>query len=213
MSHASEYLVGHGSAGAVGRFRAVAPLACRRGDRVVIRTPTGLDVGVVRCPATAQHARLLDDPEPGELLRLVTPEDDAIAAGARQRGQQLFDDAQRLAAELQLPLQILDVEVQFDGHRVTLYSARWAACDERPLVSQLSKRYEVLVALRDLGLPEGASACGKPDCGNSGGGCTTCATGGGCASGCGSKGLANDVREYFSGLRQQMEKSQRVPLA
>ena len=85
--------------------------------------------------------------------------------------------------------------------------------DERPLVSQLSKRYEVLVALRDLGLPEGASACGKPDCGNSGGGCTTCATGGGCASGCGSKGLANDVREYFSGLRQQMEKSQRVPLA
>jgi len=212
MSHASEYLVGHGSAGAVGRFRSAVPLQYRRGDRVVIRTPTGLDVGMVRCAATAQHARLLDDPEPGELLRLVTVEDDAIAAGARQRGQQLFEEARRLAEELALPLAILDVEVQFDGHRVTLYSARWAACDERPLVSQLSKRYEVMVALRDLGVPDGASACGKPDCGSSSGGCTSCATGG-CATGCGSKGLAGDVREYFSSLRQKMEKSQRVPLA
>ena len=128
-----------------------------------------------------------------------------------ERGRRLFDDARRLAAELGLPLEILDVEVLLDGHQVTLFFLRAADCDERPLVSALSKKYEVLVSLRDLALPAGASACGKPDCKQDSGGCTTCTTGG-CSTGCGSKTTAREVQEYFLGLRQKMEASPRTPL-
>lgn len=200
----TEYVVSHGSAGDFGRFAAAGPLACERGDRVVVRTRRGLEVGAVLCAATPQHATHLPETA-GELLRRVTPEDEQIAAGVRAREQQLFTDARQLAAELALPLEVLDVETTLDGHQVTLFFLRWAEADERPLVSALSKKYEAMVALRDLALPAGASGCGKPGCGS--GGCGS----GGCGS-CG-KGNSTDVQEYFAGLRQQLERRQRVPLA
>ncbi len=203
-----EYLVSHGSAGDFGRFRAVDELPHCRGERVVLRTQRGVEIGAVLCAATSAHARMLDETFVGELLRAASEEDERIVAGVRAREQRLFEDARTLAAELKLPLQILDVEVLLDGHQVTLYYLREADCDERPLVSALSKKYEALVAMRDLALPAGASACGKPDCGS--GGCTSCGTGGGCSS-CG-KTLGKEVKEYFAGLRQQME-TRRVPLA
>jgi hypothetical protein len=147
----------------------------------------------------------------GELLRTATLEDEQIAAGLFHRTQQLFDDGRRLTAELKLPLEIFDVEVSLDGHQVTLFYVRWQECDERPLVRALSQKYEALVALHDLGLPVGATGCGRPDCGQQAGGCTTCSTGGGCST-CG-KTMGTDVREYFAGLRQKMEERRRVSLA
>ena len=209
----TEYLVNYGHAGDIGRFRPTEPLSCQRGDRVIIRTPRGLELGSVLCECTAQQAQLLDGALVGELLRPVSEEDAKIAAGISNRGRMLLDDARGLIAELALPLEILDVEITLDGHRVTLYHVRWADCDERPLVSALSKKYEAMVGLRDLALPAGANACGRPDCGNQGGGtCSNCSSGG-CSTGCGSKTLTKEVQEYFRGLRQQMERQQRVPLA
>jgi cell fate regulator YaaT (PSP1 superfamily) len=206
----TEYLVSHGSAGAIGRFRCEPPIACRRGDSVVIRTERGLELGVVLCPATTRHEHLLKDAPAGALLRHPTAEDEQIAAVLRERQQLLFDDARRLAAELQLPLEVLDVEATLDGHQVTLYYLRWAECDERPLVSALSRKHEALVAMRNLALPEGASGCGRPDCGHDKGGCSSCSSGG-CGT-CG-KTIGKDVQEYFAGLRRQMESSRRVSLA
>ncbi len=205
------YLVSHGSAGELGVFQSKEPLDCRRGDRVVVRRPAGLAVGVVLCPAAERHLRILDGAEGGVLLRRATAEDESILAAAALRAQRVFDDGRRLAAEMNLPLEILDVEVPLDGQQVTLYFVRWAECDERPLIAALSKKYEALVALRDMAVPAGASACGKADCGKSGGGCTSCGVGG-CATGCGSKAKAREVSEYFQGLRRKMEASGRVPL-
>ena len=36
-----EYLVSYGNLGDFGRFRAAAPLACRRGQKLVVRSPRG----------------------------------------------------------------------------------------------------------------------------------------------------------------------------
>jgi cell fate regulator YaaT (PSP1 superfamily) len=202
----SEYLVNHGCSAELGRFRATESF--RRGERVVVRSQRGLEMGEVLCPCTPRHTENLGDGFVGELLRRASAADEAIAAGLSERAQRLFDDGRRLAGELALPLEIFDVEITLDGHQVVLYHVRWQECDERPLVRALSRQYETLVALRDLGLPVGASGCGAADCGQKdGGGCSTCGTGGGCSS-CG-KGLGQDVKEYFTGLRQQMEEKQR----
>jgi cell fate regulator YaaT (PSP1 superfamily) len=206
----NEYLVSHGSSGELGRFQTAEPLELRRGDRVVVRTPRGLELGEVLCPSTPRHTRAMVDAAVGELLRRAGAEDETIAAGVVERAQQLFEDSRRLTAELGLPLEVVDVEVLLDGHHVTIYFVRLKPCDERPLVRALSKKYEALVALHDLALPAGASACGRPDCKNDGGGCTSCGTGGGCST-CG-KSTGKDVQEYFAGLRRKME-DRRVPLA
>ena len=77
----NEYLVSYGHAGAIGRFRSSVSLTARRGDRVVIRTAAGVEIGAVMCAATTRHAQMLETGAVGELLRLVAPEDLAIAQG------------------------------------------------------------------------------------------------------------------------------------
>src|SRR5262245_33047456 len=95
-----EYLVSFGSAGEFTRFRPVQPVACRRGDRVVVRGPQGLELGVVMCPVTPAHIRHLSQTQPGELLRLANAEDEHTAEQVRRRSQDFYEDCSRLIAEM-----------------------------------------------------------------------------------------------------------------
>jgi hypothetical protein len=205
----SEYLVSHGVSGDFSRFRAVPPVTYRRGDRVVVRTYVGLELGVVLCPATTDHDRFLSRTGQGELLRQASTDDLRAAKLASQRGQRLFEDARLGAAELDLPLEIMDVEVLLDGEHAVIHHLRPAECDYRPLVSALSRRHDVSIVMQNLALPasEHGAGCGRPDCGQAGGGgCSSCGTDGGCSSGsCGKATRKEDVAAYLASLRDQME--------
>src|SRR5262245_57559591 len=130
MQGVSEYLISHGGSGALGRFAPQPPLECGRGDRVVVESRRGLELGVVLCPVTPRHARLLPDPAVGRLIRRAGAEDEEAARRLRARSHQLFADGRRLAAELRLPIEILDVELLLDGRRAVVQHLRWAGCDE-----------------------------------------------------------------------------------
>ena len=65
-----DYLLNYGSAGDFGPFHSEEPLACRRGDRVVVRSHRGQELGVVMRPATEEHARLLEGKFVGQILSL-----------------------------------------------------------------------------------------------------------------------------------------------
>jgi hypothetical protein len=196
----AEYLVGYGLRGDFGRFRPEHPLACPRGARVVVHTPRGLEVGRVLREATPGHARFLPNTTLGRLLRVLGPDDERQALTLAERGGQLLVRANALAGERGLPLEVLDVEVLLDGAHAVLHQVRAAACDVRPLVSTLSREFDLQVSLADLAEPpeedHGCGSCGA-------GGCGSCGSGG-----CGTCGSADprEVREYFAGLRQQMER-------
>jgi hypothetical protein len=189
----SEYLLGYGVAGDFGRFRPVRPLTLGRGDRAVVRSHRGLELAEVLCPARPGHARFLPNTTVGSLLRPAAPEDEATALRMRERGQRLFEDGRLLAAELGLPLAILDAEVLLDG--------------EHGVVHHLS-RHDLRLILHNLHTA-GATAsdeeehgCGREGCGRSaGGGCDTCGTGG-CGT-CGT-GVSADLQAHFLELRRQM---------
>src|SRR5579884_3122172 len=138
---AVEYLVGYGQCGDFGRFRAAATLSCRRGARVVVNTPRGVEVGTVLREATPRHAHFLPNTTVGALLRPCTPDDETALDRLRDRGQELFERARALAAELALPLEPIDVEVLLDGTHAVLHHLRFADCDVRPLVSTLSREF------------------------------------------------------------------------
>jgi cell fate regulator YaaT (PSP1 superfamily) len=199
---AVEYLLSYGLLGEFGRFRASPPVLCRRGNRAVVRTHRGLEIGQVLCPATPRHAHYLPNTTVGSLLRLVTVEDEQKLAPQRQRALEVLDRAGRLTGELQLPLEFLDSEMLLDGEHVVLQQLRWGECDVRPLVSTLSREFALHVLLQDLGRQaEEAEAhgCGREDCGK--GHCSSCSSGG-CSS-CGSSEM--DMKAYFAELRQKME--------
>jgi hypothetical protein len=198
-----EYLVGYGLAGDFGRFRPGRPLTCARGGRVVVRSPRGLEVGVVLREATPGHALFLPNSTVGTLLREATPEDDRQEEAMRGRAARLLDRGTALTESLGLPLELLDAEVLLDGGQAVLHFLRGQECDPRPLVSTLSREFEVQVSLVDLAQPreeEEHHGCGN--CGSEGG-CGSCGSGG-----CGSCGSARpeEVQAHFAELRQQMER-------
>ena len=97
MIATEEYLVSYGNSGEFARFKPATTAAFRRGDRVVVRTYQGRELGMVLCPAQPDHAPFLSRTALGELLRRVTEEDERHAEQARLLGQRLFDEAGRLA--------------------------------------------------------------------------------------------------------------------
>jgi cell fate regulator YaaT (PSP1 superfamily) len=206
-----EYILSYGVAGEFGRFRPVRPIDARRGDRAVVRTCRGLEVAEVLCVARPSHATFLPNTTVGRLLRLVSPEDEAIADRAKARAAELFDAARQVAGELGLPLEVLDAEVLLDGEQAVLHHLSWDSFDERELVGRLGGRFDLRVMLHSLktAAEEAEDGCGKENCG--GGNCSSCGSGG-CGT-CTSHELS-DLRDHFAGLREQMEarNASRTPL-
>jgi cell fate regulator YaaT (PSP1 superfamily) len=214
-----DYLVTYGCAGDFSRFRAASDAVFRRGDRVVVRTFQGLDLGEVLCPFTPGHAQFLSGTAPGELLRAATPEDEEAARLGRERAQQIFADACRLGRELALPLEILDVEVALDGRHAVVHHLRREAFDDHPLLRALSRTHDLVISMDNLALAEAAAGqdeggCGRPDCGREGGGggCSSCGTGGGCATGCGKAMRPEDVAALLTGLGTRTNAPSRMSL-
>lgn len=212
----AEYLVHHGAGGHLGRFRAATPTALARGVAVVVRGRRGLELGEVLC--AAEGKAVLPDPYVGELLRRATTDDLTAADRQREFGHRLCADAERLAAEAGLPLAVVDLEVLLDDRQAVLHVLRLGPCNEGPLLAELGERHGLIVRLYDLAetppaVPDAADhledvGCGKENCGSGAGGCDSC--GSGCSS-C-SSGAADELANYFAGLRAQMEQHQRVPL-
>ena len=161
-------------------------MTCRRGDRLVVRSHRGQEIGTVMRQANAGHTEFLEDRFVGLVLRKASTNDLELADRMRTRSSHIFEDARCFAAEFALPLEILDAEVMLDGRQAILHHLRWAECDSRPLMDAVSERYHLLVSLHDMALPKTPQeaekgGCGEPNCG--GGNCGSCSTGG-----CGSCG-------------------------
>jgi PSP1 C-terminal conserved region len=208
----AEYLVSYGTSGEFARFRSAAPTPFQRGDRVVVRTHQGVELGVVMCPAQPDHAPFLSRTALGELLRATTEKDDQQAEEFARFGQRILEDAARLTAELALPLVILDVEVLLDGQQAIVHHLRQVDCDYRSLVSALSRKHDLHIVMNNMALPkEPVVGCGEPNCGQLTGGCQSCGSGGGCST-CGKGVKKEDVAAHLSALRQLMEQRSRTPL-
>jgi len=211
MIATAEYLVSYGSSGEFARFRPGSGVDFQRGDRVIVRTHQGLELGVVLCPAQSEHAPFLSRTAQGELLRTVTEEDEKQAEHARCMGQRMFEDAGRLAGELELPLVILDVEVLLEGQQAIVHHLRQTDCDYRPLVSALSKKHDIQILMCNLALPKEVSVgCGEPNCGQLTGGCQSCSSGG--CNTCGKGVKKEDVAAHLLALRKMMEQNNRTSL-
>lgn len=217
-------LVQFGKSGFVGRF--ASPHVVTRGERVVVRSPRGVECGVVLCEPGERFAPGLSSE--GELLRAATADDDARAASLGTREGELLADAGAAAEARGLPLTFVDAELTLDNCLI-LHGLAWEACDATPLFEELSARFGLAVRLLDLSRtpvandpPQPASGCGKPGCGSegSGGGCSSCGTSekSGCSTGGCSRGKvksAGELSAYFADLRAKMEQAAtgRTPLA
>jgi cell fate regulator YaaT (PSP1 superfamily) len=192
MSH-HDYFVAHGLSNTIERFSAEVPLELRRGARVVVQSDRGLELGEVSCRASARQ------PAAGQLLRAARAEDLAAARSMAARAEAVMARGDNLVLSLRLPVALLDVEVLLAGDQGTFAYVQWGKGDIRELVAPLSREFDLSLTLEDLSAEQVDHGCGS--CGE--GGCGSCGSGG-----CGTCGGASmeEVREYFAGLRKQMER-------
>jgi cell fate regulator YaaT (PSP1 superfamily) len=213
-SSACEYLVSHGKNGGFGRFASAMPLECARGQRVVVYSRRGLEMGSVLCRTTSRHEHMLGSTPVCDLLRAASAADEAAAARMESLGQTLFEEARRLAGDLGLALEVVDIEVMLDGKQAIVQHLSPEVINATPLVEELARRHHIEILLENLANMPSAKeenhGCGKPDCGRgNGASCSDCGSGGGCSS-CGAGKV--DMRAYFAHLRTKMESNPRTAL-
>lgn len=168
--------------GLVGQFRSPERTVYPRGRRVVVRTVRGVETGEVLAePNGSDDASEAD----GELLRLMTTEDELLAERMERRRDEAFAECNKLLTDRRLPVALMDVELLMDGQGLYFYFLGDVTPEVDALTSELAETYEATVQFRKFTntLLEG---CG-PGCGTEEakgqGGCSSC-TGCAVASAC-----------------------------
>jgi hypothetical protein len=195
-----------------GRLGFLAEAACgfatTRGDRLVVRTERGLELGTVLA-SKVTSAGMNSAARSSEIVRLATLADLAAAEQNEAFGRTILEGAEAAG----LPIAFIDVEVNLDRTGAVLHALPYDVCDASAVLASLSDRFDLSVRLLDLSRdkhtpdppdPE-KMTCGKPDCGT-GSGCSSCSTGG-CSTGSCSKGnvkSAEELTSFFADLRRRM---------
>ena len=211
-----EYLVQYGHSAFVGKF-ATEGEAYARGQRVVVHSPRGLELGSLLGPA--RFASGFDAASGGSLIRVAEPADEIEALQTDRLSREILTAAE----ETNFPVTFLDCEVMLDARGAILHAVPYEFCNLDPILGELSERFGMAVRLMNIAAmptmqdpPEPKTSCSSGNCG-SGGGCSTGGCGtkseGGCSTGSCSKGKvksAEELTNYFADLRTKMET--RVPL-
>jgi cell fate regulator YaaT (PSP1 superfamily) len=169
---APQYIVRHGTIRFLGEYQAGGEDRYRRGDRVIVRSDRGVELGEVLCEASPQAIECLTEPTRGQILRTITPEDDARIDQLHEQEQKEIDLCCRLVSQRQLQMEMVDVEHLFGGERVVFYFLAEKRVDFRDLVKDLARELKTRIELRQIGVRDEAKLladygdCGKPVCCN-----------------------------------------------
>jgi len=169
--------------GQVGRFVSVDAVRYPRHSRVVVRTRRGLEIGqVLASPDDRHDSRKLPD---GEILRLMTVQDELLQARLEKNRQLAYEACVSLLAQNRVPAVLVDVEHLFDGQGLYFYFLGEVPPEVERLTHQLAETYEAKVQFREFSrtLLQGCGpGCGTDQAKGRGGCevCTSCAAAGAC---------------------------------
>ena len=142
-------------------------LALRRGDKVVIESEFGLNIGsVVEPPHPVDDSRK----ELKKVLRIVT-DDDLRQKTANEKFEQEARSFcyERIMAR-GLPMKLVRAEATLDKKRIVFYFTADGRIDFRELVKDLAARFKTRIEMRQIGVRDkaklvgGFGLCGKELC-------------------------------------------------
>jgi cell fate regulator YaaT (PSP1 superfamily) len=131
-----------------------------------------LEVGDVLCEATPQTMAMITEPTHGQIVRVLTADDEAAATRLKDKERQEFDACLRFIQQRQLQMALVDVEHLFGGERIIFYFLSEKRVDFRELVKDLAREFQTRIEMRQIGVRDEAKLladygdCGKPVCCN-----------------------------------------------
>jgi cell fate regulator YaaT (PSP1 superfamily) len=146
-----------------------AGLELSRGDRVVVQTSSGPEIGqVVEPPHTVDDSEILAALK--KVARVATGKDlDALAATEDLR-RQAMDTCRELIAAHGLDMKLVGADMGFGGEKITFSFFSEERVDFRTLVADLAKTLKMRIELRQVGAREearmvgGLGPCGRGLC-------------------------------------------------
>ncbi len=141
------------------------PVVCRTGslivrheDVVIIETSDGEFVGRV----TRFTTPVVRPPrkKPGRILRFAVPEEIRIDEQYREQADEIEKYLRRRAKELELEIRPVRAQIPLSGETILVYFTAEQRVDFRPLIRDLSRRYQKRIDMRALGVRDGARMTG-----------------------------------------------------
>ncbi len=143
-------------------------LGIRPSDYVVVQAEKGEDLGKVSKKVQKRPEEL--NRRPQNILRKATDEDLKKLIANREKEMECFKECLRMIAEGNLEMKLVDVELQFDHHKLTFFFTAEKRVDFRELVKELAAAYKTRIELRQIGVRDeakrfgGFGVCGLPLC-------------------------------------------------
>lgn len=139
------------------------------GDRVVVKTTRGLELGHVVGEIQETSASQIDE-ELKPVVRKARPEDLERVADFHAKEIEALTECRQIVSELNLPMKLRGAEYNLEGNRLTFFFTSEERVDFRQLVREVTNRLKVKVDLRQIGprdeakLIGGYGRCGLPLC-------------------------------------------------
>ncbi len=169
---ANTYIVRYGLMRFLGEFRGLSGQAHPRGQKVVVRSDRGHEIGEVLCPATDRTAKFLENPLRGDVVRVASEEDRVVEACLPARQSDGMAACREFIEKRKLQMQLVDVEAILGGERLVFYYIAEKRVDFRELVKDLARALQTRIEMRQIGVRDEAKIladygdCGKPVCCN-----------------------------------------------
>jgi cell fate regulator YaaT (PSP1 superfamily) len=168
----NSFVVRYGQMRHIGEYESVEGRPHSRGERVVVRSDRGTELGEILCPATDRTASFLENPFRGQILRVATPEDLEVEQHLVDRVEQGLAACREYVTKRRLQMDLVDVEAIFGGERMVFYYVSEKRVDFRELVKDLARALQTRIEMRQIGVRDEAKLladygdCGKPVCCN-----------------------------------------------
>ena len=146
---------------------------CGVGDKVIVETARGVEIGVVRTPPEdVADEKNVSPLKP--VLRVATEQDLARhAEHVAKKPEVLAIAAEKIAAR-KLKMKLVDAQYTIDGAKLVLYFTSESRVDFRELVKDLASAFRTRIELRQIGTRDecrmmgGFGPCGRECCCSSG---------------------------------------------
>lgn len=139
------------------------------GDRVIVETARGAEIGTVNMPPkTVKGSEVV--PPLRTVIRVATPEDLARAERNRKLEQEAGVIFREKVAHHKLEMNLVSVEYTFDNAKLLFYYTAENRVDFRELVKDLASVFKTRIELRQIGIRDeakligGIGVCGRPFC-------------------------------------------------
>ena len=146
-----------------------AGLTLRDGDKVVVETAKGLELGdVVKGNHSVAADRVVQPLRP--VVRVATADDRRIEELCRKREREAFVIGRQKIADHGLEMKLVDVECSFEGNKILFFFSSDGRVDFRELVKDLASVFRTRIELRQIGVRDearmlgGLGVCGRPFC-------------------------------------------------